>query len=297
MRIADTHAHHYFKQFDADRDEVFAKDLETGVEFVLEIGCDYASSFAALDLSQKYQHVFAAPGLHPCEVMAVAGDAASKQRLGEYSCLRENSQIKLPQSLLEFGDFLKELISQQGQHIKALGETGLDRFHDASEETYQHQLESFRLHLDLCAAYKLPVVVHLRNSVSEMKAFLAEEWHKWRGQVEGVIHCFSEDAEFARICLDAGFYLGFGGIATYPKAENVREALAFAPIERIITETDTPFLPVHSQRKQKVQRSESRHIVEVIELAAGLHNQDVENMSWQLAENAKNLFLPEERGF
>ena len=290
MRIADTHAHHYFKQFDTNREEVFAKDLEAGVEFVLEIGCDYASSFAALSLSQKYQHVFAAPGLHPCEVMTVVGDVTSKQRLGKDSFISVNTEIEPPQSLPEFGDFLKKLISQHGQHIKALGETGIDRFHDASEETYQYQLASFRMHLDLCAAYKLPVVVHLRNAAAEMKAFLAQEWHKWRGQVEGVIHCFSEDREFAKICLDAGFYLGFGGIATYPKAENVREALSFAPMERIITETDTPFLPVHSQRKQKVQRSESRHIVEVIELAAKLHKQDSENMSWQLAENAKKLF-------
>ena len=204
-RLFDTHAHLDFSQFDRDREELIAELRAQGVA-VVNVGLDLATSRASLELAEKHPHVFAACGFHPHEAKAFSSQAQ---------------------------EALEELLRQGAV---AVGEIGLDYYRNLSPR--EAQLSAFRAQLRLARRLDLPVILHYREAGEDFFRVLAEE-----GPVRGVWHAFSGNAALARRALDLGLHLGIGGPITYRKNEAARQAIKEVPLDRVLIETDAPFLP------------------------------------------------------
>jgi TatD DNase family protein len=216
--LIDTHAHLDEQAFDVDRDEVLARARQAGVEAVLTIGITAATSQAAVDLAERYDDVFAVVGIQP--------NYASQAGAGDW-----------------------EIIENLAVHPKvvAIGETGLDRYWDYAP--LDVQAEFFDRHLQLAQQVAKPFVVHCRDAEREVVAQLGR-WAE-RGPLAGVMHSFCGDAETAQACLQMGLHLSFAGMLTYPKNAALREVAAGIPHERLLIETDAPYLAPHEARESK----------------------------------------------
>lgn len=281
--IADTHAHLYFTAFDADRDQAASRAREAGVTLQIQIGCDEISTLAALELAKQYEGHYATVGLHPCDI-PLTKDSPSHRYSGweDYT-----PQCRTQDELISF---FETLIQQNPEHIVGVGETGFDFHHNDSPELRALQEASFTAHTELAQKYDKTLVVHTRNAATETADFCARTPAIKERKLRGVIHCFSEGVDFARrMTREYGFYLGLGGIITYPKSEEVRQAIADTPIEYLVTETDAPFLTPQSFRKTH-KRNESAFLPEVIHTIAQLKKRPVEEVANTLYENAKRLF-------
>ena len=222
--VVDNHCHMDMSRGDApalDPVDALASAAEAGVGRIVQVGCDVAGSRWAVEAANTYDNVVAAVALHPNEAprLAAAGTLAA--------------------ALLEI-----EVLAQDPR-VRALGETGLDYFRtDESGRSAQH--ESFRAHIELAKRYDRTLMIHDRDAHEDVLKVLEEVGapERW------VMHCFSGDADFARRCLDRGAYLSFAGTVTFKNAEPLREALRVAPQDRILVETDAPFLTPHPYRGQ-----------------------------------------------
>ena len=203
--LFDTHAHLDFSQFDRDREELIA-ELRVQRVAVVNVGLDLATSRASLELAERHPHVFAACGFHPHEAKAFSPQAQQA---------------------------LEELLRQGAV---AVGEIGLDYYRNLSPR--EAQLSAFRAQLRLARRLDLPVILHYREAGEDFFRVLAEE-----GPVRGVWHAFSGDAILAQRALDLGLRLGIGGPITYRKNEAARQAIKEVPLDRVLIETDAPFLP------------------------------------------------------
>jgi len=261
MRIADTHAHLYFPAFDKDREAVLERNRERGVGLQVQIGCNQESSEKALKLAQDHADIFCVLGIHPCDADKV-----------------ENLEATLA--------YFEKQAEQYPDLVVGFGETGLDLYHRDTPELLEAQKKSLRGHLELCKQFDKPVVLHTRNSAEKTLEELDEF-----GKLDfgGVWHCFCENWSVAKQVLDRGLYLGVGGILTYPKAEETRNAIKLAPLSRIVTETDLPFLVPQSRRKE-TKRNESYFLEEVIEVIAEIKGEKLEKVEQALWDNAHALF-------
>ena len=207
MPIFDTHAHYDDSRFDGDRDAVLAALPEAGVELVLDPGCDLPSSRAAAALAERYSHVYAAAGIHPenCAGFQDADLAA-----------------------------LRQLLAQP--KVAAIGEIGLD-YYWAENPPRDFQQMVFRKQLALAEELDLPVIVHDREAHGDSLSIIREF-----PAVTGVFHCFSGSPEMAEELLKRGWYLGFDGPITYKNARRAPEVAAITPLERMVVETDAPYL-------------------------------------------------------
>ncbi len=204
--MIDTHAHLDFPHFDKDREEVIQEAKSCGVERIVNVGVDLESSQKSIALAGKYPQIYATVGFHP--------DDAKKFSQGNLDELRTLAQQR---------------------KVVAIGETGLDFYRNLSPAEIQKQ--AFVLQLDLALELNLPVVIHIRNAYAESLKLL----EKRRG-LKGVLHCFQGDIQQARKALDLGFYLSFNGKITYQDSP-VTVLLKHIPIDRILVETDSPYLP------------------------------------------------------
>lgn len=248
----DTHAHYDDAAFDADRDALLAALPESGISLVLDPGCDVASSRAALALAEKFPHVWAAAGLHP-ENCAGCGQA-------ELAAIRELAGRS---------------------KVVAIGEIGLD-YHWDTNPPREFQQEIFRLQLALAAELSLPVIVHDRDAHGDCLAIIAEF-----PQVRGVFHCYSGSAEMAEVLLNRGWYLGFDGPVTYKNARKARETAQITPPERILLETDAPYL---SPAPNRGKRNDSRNLAYIAQTLAAWKNMDPGELACVAMENGKRLF-------
>jgi TatD DNase family protein len=164
--------------------------------------------------------------------------------------------------------------------VVGVGETGLDFFRDSAPEELQR--DAFAAQIALARRYDLPVIIHQRSAEMPVLEMLREH-----GPVRGVMHCFSGDAAFARTCVDAGLMLGVGGVATYPKSQVVRDALAAVPLERIILETDAPYLAPHGWRGK---RNEPSYVVVAAEVLESVYGLTFEEVGKVTTDNAIRLF-------
>ena len=256
MIVIDSHAHLNMEEFDDDRDLVIEKAFEKGIGAILcpiEVTEEKSISIG-LDLTEKYSNIIAAAGVHP----HLAKD------------FTQESENKI-------------MTIAQNKQIKAVGEIGLDFHYSFSDPS--DQIRVFRRQINLADKLGIPVIIHSRNAANEVISILEET----KFQSGGVLHCFTEDRDFARFILDAGFYISFSGILTYPNALNVREAAIFAPLDRILIETDSPYLtPVPYRRK--VHRNEPVYVKEIAKYLAELKNISLEDLAARTTENFKNLF-------
>lgn len=254
MRLADTHAHLHFSDYDEDRPAVIERARGAGVELVINVGTDLESSEQSIKLAQQYPFIYSSVGIHPHDVKdAKEGDLAACERL-----LRESKAV-------------------------AIGEVGLDFFRNLSPPKIQRALlnEFFELHRKT----RKPLILHIRDAYPEMKEQLRGELGP---VIEGVVHCFSADKKTMKEFLDLGLYISFAGSLTYPKNEELREAFRAAPLDRILLETDAPFLPPQSRRGK---RNESSFLSETAEQGARLKKIPVEELGRVTMENARTLFV------
>ena len=248
----DTHAHYDDDRFDPDRAQVLAALPGAGVSLVLNPGCDLPSSRTALELARTFPHVYAAVGLHP-ENCGGCGRA----ELAEIRALcREEKAV-------------------------AVGEIGLD-YYWPENPPRAHQQSIFRSQLELAMELDLPVIVHDREAHGDCLAIVAE----YPG-LRGVFHCFSGSPEMAQRLLARGWYLGFDGPVTYKNAKRAPEVIALCPMERILLETDSPYLaPVPHRGK----RNDSRNLPWIAAKIGEVKGCSPETVARTAMENGKRLF-------
>ena len=252
MPIFDTHAHYDDSRFDADRDALLSALPDAGVGLVLDPGCDIPSSQAAAALSERYSHVYAAAGIHPEE--------CGSFHEGEL-------------------DTLRKLLSRP--KVVAVGEIGLDYYW---EENPPRELQKtvFRKQLALAEELRLPVIIHDREAHGDTMDIIREF-----PAVTGVFHCFSGSPEMAEELLKRGWYLGFDGPITYKNARRAPEVVAITPLERMVVETDAPYL---SPVPVRGRRNDSRYLPHVIAKLAEWKGVTPEEMTRITCENGKQLF-------
>jgi TatD DNase family protein len=254
MRLFDSHAHLNQPEFDADRAAMFARAAAAGVEQIVTVGYNVASSLQAIEISAAHTSVFAAVGIQP-------NDSA--------------------QATAEDWDRIVALIGSPG--VVALGETGLDRYWDTSPLAVQQ--DYFDRHLRLSQRSGLPFIVHTRESDAEVLAMLREA-HA-RGPLGGVMHSFTGTAETAAECVALGLYVSFAGMVTFKKSDALRAVAATVPAERILIETDAPYL---SPRPLRGKRNEPAHLVHTAACLAEVRGDSLEDFCRQTTENAVRLF-------
>lgn len=253
MKLIDTHAHLYLKEFENDFDEVLGRARKAGIEKFYLPSINSETMGDMLRLEKDYPlEFYAMMGLHPCSVKE---------------------------------DFLQELkIAEEylsKRKFAAVGEIGLDFYWDTTFK--KEQLEAFNKQMELALQYKSPIVIHTRNAMKEtieaVRPFAA------RG-LNGIFHCFGDNYETAKEITELGFYLGIGGVLTYKKA-NVADAIKDIPLEYIVLETDAPYLaPVPFRGK----RNESSYLIYVAESLAKAKNVTVEEIAKITSANAEKIF-------
>lgn len=251
--LIDSHAHLDSNPFKEDLDAVLQRAEAAGIRQILTIGCDLTSSAQAVALAGRYAPLYAAVGIHPHDA-----NEATEEGLALIEGL-----LTAPKTV-------------------ALGEIGLDFYRDRSPRDVQRQ--AFRDQLRLAKKHKMPIIVHDREAHDEILKILREES---ASQVGGVIHCFSGDLQMARTCLDMGFYVSFTGNITYPKNEALREVVAAIPIDRILVETDCPYLAPNPHRGKRCEPAHVRLTAEKIAEIKGLSLEDVARIT---NRNAYDLF-------
>ncbi|HKB23725.1 MAG TPA: TatD family hydrolase [Methylomirabilota bacterium] len=250
--LFDTHAHLHFPEFADDLDAVLARARAAGVRRMLTIGTDVETSRAAVALAAREADVWAAVGIHPHDASR-ADDAA----LGEIERLAA------------------------APRVVAIGECGLDFFRNLSPRDAQERC--FRAQLALARRAGKPVLVHCRDAHAETLAILAEAP---AGETGGIMHCFSGDVEIARRCLDLGLLISLAGPVTYPKARALPDVARFVPADRLVVETDCPFLPPQPHRGK---RNEPAYLAITAARVAELRAEPLEVVAARTAENARTL--------
>lgn len=263
--LIDTHAHLNFEAYDNDRDAVIKRCVDFPMT-VINVGSQFNTSKKAVNLTSN-RSFYSSLGLHPIHV------------------LDEDFILSDYQNLIN-------------DKVVAIGETGLDYFHNpkssienklpVTDELIKKQKEIFVRHINLAKQNNLPLILHGRNS-NEITTCYSDilEILKSENYNNGVVHCFGGNLEDARRVLDFGLYIGFTGIITFPKAKDLREVVKFVPIDRMLIETDSPYL---APQKYRGKRNEPIYVEEVAKEIARIKDLDVEyviNTTW---ENAKNIF-------
>ena len=250
--LFDTHAHMDDRAFDEDREELLASLPEAGLALVMNPGCSLASSYNAVKLANTYDYIYAAVGSHPDVADEVNEDVLEQYR----TLVRENPKVK------------------------AIGEIGLDyHYEDIPREI---QLKAFRMQMALARELNLPAIVHEREAHDDgMKVV-----HEFP-EVTGVFHCYSGSAEMARQLVELGWYIGFTGVLTFKNARKALEVAASIPLDRIVLETDCPYM---SPEPFRGKRNDPGKLYRMAEKLAELRGLTVEEVHRITTENGKRLY-------
>ncbi|OKJ99691.1 AraC family transcriptional regulator [Streptomyces sp. CB03234] len=270
--VADSHTHLDMQAGTVE--EALAKAAAVGVDTVVQVGCDLKGSRWAAETAAAYDPVWAAVALHPNEApRIVLGDPDGWSRQGA----REGGgDAALDDALAEI-DRLAAL-----PEVKAVGETGLDHFR-TGPEGMAAQERSFRAHIEIAKRHGKALVIHDRDAHDDVLRILAEEGAPERT----VFHCYSGDADMARICAEAGYFMSFAGNVTFKNAQPLRDALAVAPLDLVLVETDAPFLTPVPYRG----RPNAPYLVPItVRAMAGVRGIDEEAMSTAIAVNTARAF-------
>lgn len=252
MRIVDSHCHLDFDAFDGDRAEVLARSEEAGVRALILIGIHPIAWRATAQLSASNPGIVRVAAYHPTSVAGEWSPGAAEALRAE---LRHDD-------------------------IVAVGEIGLDFYR--SGETRAEQTEAFRAQLDIAKDLDLPIVIHQRAAEDETLDILSDY-----APCRGVMHCFGGDVSYAARCVELGMHLGIGGVATFRKSDDVREAIRSVPLERLIVETDAPFLAPQAHRGK---RNEPAYLREVVNTIADVRGSCPDEIAEMTTTNAISLF-------
>jgi len=251
--IFESHAHYDNEKFDEDREALLTNMPESGVEYIINVGASLASTKATVALTKKYSFIYGAVGVHPSETAEL--------------------------NLENFAWLLRQCGNPK---IVAVGEIGLDYHWDEPDRETQKMW--FRRQLVMAETQRLPIIIHSRDAAKDTLDIMREMDCEKMG---GVIHCFSYSKEMAREFLNMGFYLGIGGVVTFQNAKTVKEVVDFAPMDRILLETDSPYLAPAPYRGQ---RNTSLNIPLIAEEIAKIKKMDYDKIIEETNKNAKVLF-------
>ena len=253
--IFDTHAHYDDADFDEDREDLLARLPKEGIAKVVDVGASLASCEKVVELMERYDYIYGAIGIHPSETAELEEDEGRFQWVKE-ACKHEK--------------------------CVAVGEIGLDYYWDEPDREIQKKW--FLRQLDLAREIRLPVVIHSRDAAKDtvdlMTAAKAEE-------IGGVIHCYSYAKETAKIFLDMGFYFGIGGVLTFQNAKKLKEAVAYIPMDRIVLETDCPYLAPVPFRGKRNSSLYLPYVVAAMAQIKGITEEEVREKAWT---NAHRLY-------
>ena len=251
--IFETHAHYDDRKFDNDREELLASMEENGIGTIINVGSNMETSAWTVEAVKKYPIMYGAVGVHPSDTQAMT--EKDIETLREYS---------------------------QKEKIVAIGEIGLDYYWDEPERTIQKKW--FEAQMDLAAEVKLPMIIHSRDAAKDtwdmMTAVKA-------GDIGGVVHCYSYSKEMAKNFLNMGFYIGVGGVVTFKNGRTLKETVAYAPMDRIVLETDSPYLAPEPNRGK---RNSSLNLIYVAQTIAQLKEISTEEVIKITEENARKLY-------
>ena len=254
--IFDTHAHMDDKAFDADRETLLAQFPSEGIALIMNPGCSLASSVSASQIANCYGYVYAAVGSHPDAADEVDGEVLAQYR----NLVLENPKVK------------------------AIGEIGLDyHYEDIPREI---QKEAFRAQMALADELRLPVIIHEREAHEDAMKIIAEF-----PRVTGVFHCYSGSAEMACELIKRGWYIGFGGVLTFKNARRAVETASKIPLERIVLETDCPYM---SPEPFRGRRNDPTRLHLVAQKLASIRNASPEEIEEITLENGKKLYRIED---
>lgn len=251
--LIDTHAHINVEQFDEDREQVIERALDAGVTRIVNIGYNRETIPSSLKLAEEYDFIYSTVGWYPQDA------------------------INMEEGDLEW---LESLCSHP--KVVAIGEIGLDYYWDTSPKELQQQI--FREQIRLARRMNLPIVIHNREAHGDVVRILKEEN---AAEVGGIMHCFSGSWEIAKQCLDMNFYISFGGPITFKNAVRPKEVLAKVPLDRLLIETDCPYLTPHPYRGK---RNEPAYVRYVAEAAAEIKGIEMEEIARTTTENAFQVF-------
>lgn len=254
-QLVDTHCHLDFDSYAGDLDDILSRAVEAGIGRIIVPGIDLQSSQAAIELANKYSMVLAAVGVHP-------------------------------NSSADWNDDWLDDLRQLAQHEKvvAIGEIGLDYYRDHSPRDVQQ--EAFEAQLSLAAGLNLPVIVHNREADEDVLQRLSRSTGL-AGEASGVLHSFSGPWSTATAALEIGYYLGFTGPVTFKKADDLRNVAARVPIERLLVETDGPFLAPHPFRGKRNEPAYVSHVARRLAEVRGVSEAEIAH---QTSANAVELF-------
>ena len=259
IKIVDTHAHLDMPEFSSDRDEVIARATERGVTTIITIGINLESDRRSLNLAETYAGVLAAIGFHPQESKGV-----------------EKEDI--------------EKLWEMAKHprVVAIGEIGLDFYRNNAPR--EDQLKVLQWQLELAERVGLPIIIHCRQAQEEMLPLL-RKWsisYKTPGdEPRGVLHCFNVDLETAERYLEMGFYISLGAYIGYPSSAKLRETIKGIPMDKLVIETDCPFLP---PQKYRGKRNEPSYTVITCGVLAEIRQTSLEEIARQTTQNASKVF-------
>lgn len=254
--IFETHAHYDDERFDEDRDMLIEKLFQKNICNIINVGASIESIKTTIALAKKYENMYAAAGVHPSDI---AG-------LNEETLAWLKEQTKDPK-------------------VVAVGEIGLDYYWDKEEEVQKAQRYWFAQQMELARESQLPVIIHSRDAAEDtmrvMKEVHAEE-------IPGVIHCYSYSPEMAKEFIKMGYYIGVGGVVTFKNAKKLKETVMQIPLERILLETDSPYMAPEPHRGSRNDSGNLVYVVEKIAELKGITDKEVENAT---LANARKLFL------
>jgi hydrolase, TatD family len=255
MRIFDTHAHYDDRAFDKDRNEVINSLHNYDVMAVTDIGCDMKSSATVVEMTKQYDFFYGAVGVIP----------------GECGNMEESDIDELRK------------MARENDKILAIGEIGLDYYWEDNPER-DIQKKWFRAQLDLAREMDLPVVIHSREAAEDTVNILMEYFaDNSEGKIPGVMHCYSYSRETAEQLLKTGLYFGIGGVVTYKNAKKLVRAVEAIPIEKIVLETDCPYLPPTPHRGERNYSGYLIHVIEKLAELKGLTADEVAEITWNNA--------------
>lgn len=254
MTLVDSHCHLDFEDFETERDEIIQRARSSGVQTMLTICTHVNRMDRILAVAEHYDQVFCSVGLHPNHV-------------------DEHPKVELE-------DLLKWAAHEK---VVGIGETGLDYYYDYADT--ERQVRSFRTHIAAARETGLPVIIHSREAEDDTAAILKEEMGQ--GAFPGVLHCFSSHQRLAEVALELGLYVSFAGIVTFKNAKDLQETARMVPLDRILVETDCPYLaPVPKRGK----RNEPSFVVHTAEKLAELKEMSTGELSEATTDNFYRLF-------
>ncbi len=253
--IFETHAHYDDPKYDEDRDELIRDIHAKGVDVIIDVGASLDTTKEAIALAEKYDFMYAAAGVHPSDI----------------DCLSEDGL-----------NWLRE--QTKNEKVVAIGEIGLDYYWEKDEDVRIAQQMWFKRQIELAKEVGLPIIIHSRDAAEDtikcMKEVNAHE-------ITGVVHCYSYSPEIAKIFVDMGYYIGVGGVVTFKNSKKLKETVVATPIERILLETDAPYMTPEPHRGE---RNRSDYIRFVANTIAELKNIPVADVYDITTKNARELF-------